>query len=304
MDIFPKDYKKRTMLEQAEFCSDWLMTQSSINVNPSSRILELCRIVKDCAQIGQIGNDNPTWIRLIQAKREIQELDFVIQVLGNRLMLPPFREKIELLVSGSITPELLTQSSVGRDTHFELYCASIFARAGLSVDHPQVGTADWEISDTVKSWICECKRVGSETTLIKRIKKAAKQINGSQKAGVICMDLSRMFDQTKPISHLDRHVSEEQLADAGRRRDEAFLANYKTKIIEAMHKTSAGTFIFHDAVLNPAGQHGQSEVVPWTLTSHWACFNIHSPGTNPRLHLETLTKHFFDAMPGSITYTN
>lgn len=110
---------------------------------------------------------------LLYVLREVHELAWILK--GLKAYLPPgIDEKLRIVVSGSDFAAL-DVDSLSRNTQFELRIASYFCQAGCEVDLSQ--ETDIIAMTRDQAFYLECKRVGSENQLSKRLNEARSQLH-------------------------------------------------------------------------------------------------------------------------------
>lgn len=132
---------------------------------------------------------------LLYVLREIHELIWIMKGLNH----PPngLNEKLEKVVGGRDFAALDTDT-LSRNTQFELRIASYFCQAGCEVD---LSTLTDVIALTEKqAFYIECKRIGSQSQLSRRLSEAKKQlkrrmpikVNGRNTMGCIAVDVTKV----------------------------------------------------------------------------------------------------------------
>lgn len=96
-------------------------------------------------------------------------------------------EKLKLILKGSIHPYYRSKKNIAKDTAFEVFTMARFEKAGLG---PRFEEPDILFQHRGNEFSVACKFVHSEKKLKKNIKKAIRQIERSNKLGVIavCID--------------------------------------------------------------------------------------------------------------------
>jgi len=96
-------------------------------------------------------------------------------------------EKLKLILKGSIWPYDRFKKNQAKDTAFEVYTLARFEKAGLE---PEFEEPDVVFKHRGNEFSIACKFIHSEKKLKKNIRKAVKQIERSNKLGIIslCID--------------------------------------------------------------------------------------------------------------------
>lgn len=137
--------------------------------------------------------------------REVHELMWILK--GLKVLLPlGIDEKLKIIVGGSDFAAL-DGDSLSRNTQFELRIASYFCQAGCEVDL-STETDIIALTDE-QAFFLECKRVGNQNQLAKRLSEARKQLQarmpekvGKRIAfGSIAVDVTRSRSPTM-VLHL------------------------------------------------------------------------------------------------------
>jgi len=110
---------------------------------------------------------------MLYVLREVHELMWILKGIKKRVPLG-IDDKLKMIVSGRDFAVLDTNSN-SRNTQFELRIASYFCQAGYDVDI----STETDIIATSKrqAFYIECKRVGSEKQLEKRLSEAKRQLS-------------------------------------------------------------------------------------------------------------------------------
>lgn len=110
--------------------------------------------------------------RLLYVLREVHELTWISEGLRGK-SIPGLDRKLIKVVRGADFAAL-DRYTESRNTQFELRIASYFARAGYHVALD--GLTDIVATEGQTTYHVECKRVGSEKLLSRRIKEATDQL--------------------------------------------------------------------------------------------------------------------------------
>jgi hypothetical protein len=233
----------------------------NIAIDPDSRVGQY---LKTTGSGDYINQDDPRFLIAVQGSKDLQELNFIIEILGGKL--EENRRKKRLTKIAIQDPALLgpaTEHSTGRDMVFELLIESILTRAGMLpvlVDPP-----DYVCTLGEERIAVECKRVKSEDKLIKRIAEAFDRLDESVQAGscsfgIVAIDVAFVFN---PEQHrLRSRMSDSQLYSRWKRQMDTVTG----PIVERARELRCGRpirgIIFLDSIIQ------------WLPNDYWIPLNL------------------------------
>lgn len=180
--------------ENARFVINWLK-ENGFTVKPGCRLQRMHDLLQD----EQHNFDTPEFWITLESLRDLVELGFIIEQLGDHAVSPKFSAVIKrLLRKDKPLPQDDQTNSFGRDAHWELYVAAICQSAGMS----PVGFDGNDVTCTVDGMplSIEAKRIKNENNAKKRIKEAIDQLIKANRAGVVTVDMSLAWNrQNRPI---------------------------------------------------------------------------------------------------------
>jgi len=266
-----------------------------LRVHTMSRIPALCNTVEKAAShVSEPGD--PDYIELQQSFKDVQELWYIIRVLGDRLVSDPFvRPFVRAAANDCRLPEDAGKNTVGRDAQFELFVGAVGCRIGFDVKNLGEGQPDWLMATPSHCWSVETKRPKSAKKVERITKKAAGQIDHSLVGGVIIVDVSTIGGPEN--RRLRTCVSDDELGRARERMGEAIRGNELPRLKEAIGKAPVGLIIFHDFVIRPAGTSSNGGSVPWGLLGMWWSYHLESPDSQHYARYQEFWELFGSGLP-------
>ena len=132
------------------------------------------------------------WIAL-ESDRDMIQLGFIFDELESHSASPAFQGLAKKLLYDHVLSHHDRENSTGRDAQFELYLAAVCHKAGLL----PVGYHEPDVTCVVDGvpFGVAAKRIKNVQNARARIKKAATQIIGAGRPGIIALDLSIGFNR-------------------------------------------------------------------------------------------------------------
>jgi hypothetical protein len=187
--------KRLSRAENARFVINWL-NEHGFTVKAGCRLLKM----HDLLQEAQCDCETPEFWIALESLRDLVELGFILEQLGHYAGSPKVRGIIKNLLYDKPLPQNDRETnSRGRDTHWELYLAAICQSAGMT----PIGFAGNDVTCTVDGTLfgIEAKRIKSENSAKKRIKKAIDQLINAKRPGVVAVDMSLAWNErNRPIT--------------------------------------------------------------------------------------------------------
>jgi hypothetical protein len=283
MSLFPNELQRLTHREMAETLSEWLRTHPQLGVSAENRLSRQCRLIVETG--GIVQDSHPQWRIFMQSLKDVQEYWFVIEILKERLVEPPFLDRLARSLKDPIHPVYSGASTPGRNAQFELFLAAIATRAGLAVGQLDDAGADWILSLSAKHWSLEAKRIKSPSKMEKRFREAANQIVKSRIGGVIAMDISLVGNPNcKPLA---RFRTNTEISTAHAARMDAFIREYQQPMRRWIGPANVGFVLLHDFVIRPALATAP-KLEPWGLIELWAKVDLITADASNRQYYDEL----------------
>jgi hypothetical protein len=292
MSLFPNELPHLTYRGIAEKLLEWFEKYPQLRISNANRLSTQCQLIVKRKSIVQ--KDDQNWRIYIQSLKDMQEYWFIIEILGERLLQPPFLDGFTRSLLDSTHPTDSREFTPGRDTQFELYLAAIAARAGLKVDRSGSEGADWVITAPSKRWSLEAKRIKNFNKLEKHIKKAAKQITTLQIGGLIAIDISLAANPN--CSPLNTYVPDSEIIKANDERTRAFINEKMKPITDWIGSASVGFVLLHDFVITPDWDSGVRKE-PWGVIGLWNKVDLIAYNSSNRQYYDDLWHLFHAALP-------
>jgi hypothetical protein len=292
MSLFPNELQHLTYRDMAEKLLEWFENHPHLQISKVNRLSTQCQLIAKTKCIVQ--KDDQNWHIFIQSLKDVQEYWFIIEILGERILQPPFLDGFTRSLLDSTHPMDSGESTPGRDRQFELFLAAIVARAGLTLDRLESAGADWIIIAPSKRWSLEAKRIKNLNKLEKHIRKAAKQIDTSQIGGVIAVDISLAVNPE--CSQLYKFVPDSEIKKAHEKRTVALAEEKMKQISEWIGSSSVGFILLYDSVIKPAEGSGVGKE-PWGLIGLWSKVDLIASNSSNRQHYDDLWNLFQLALP-------
>ncbi len=178
-----------TYAENATFVLNWL-NEHGFTAKPGSRFQRMSEVL----QSKRHDFDSKEFWLAHESFRDLVELGFIAEQLDNHVSDPGFQERMKkLLHDKPLSKDDQNVNSAGRDAHWELYLAAVCESADLT----PIGFKGNDVTCTVGNHQIgiEAKRIKSEKSVKKRIKKAIDQVERSQRLGVVAIDMSLAWNQ-------------------------------------------------------------------------------------------------------------
>lgn len=175
--------KRPSRADNARFVINWLKQHGFI-VKPGCRLLQM----HDLLQNAHYDYDTPEFWIALESLRDLVELGFIFEQLGDHASSRKFRAIIKRLLEDKPLPQDDRTNSRGRDAHWELYLAAICQSGEMT----PVGFDGNDVTCTVDGTPLgiEAKRIKSENSAKERIKKAIDQLIKAKRPGVVAVDMS------------------------------------------------------------------------------------------------------------------
>ncbi|MEZ6081716.1 MAG: hypothetical protein R3C56_40405 [Pirellulaceae bacterium] len=184
-DLPPDCVLPRTRGENASYVIEQVRALG-LNPHPTSRLMRMHEVLNS----GFIPFDDPRFSTALEAVRDLQQLGFVFDQLQAHHCHEndEFKSLVKKTLKDSVFPQNDREQSVGRNSQFHLYLAAVCQNAGL---HP-VTYDEPDVSCTIdgREFSIAAKRIKSLDQLKRHIKKAADQIQGAGRPGIIALELS------------------------------------------------------------------------------------------------------------------
>jgi hypothetical protein len=243
-------------IENAIFVINWLGTHG-FTVKPGCRLLEM----HDLLQKEYHDYDTPEFWIALESLRDLVELGFIFEELGDHVGSPKFRAIIKRLLDGRPLPQNDRLDSAGRNTHWELYLAAICEKAGMT----PVGFDGNDVTCTVDGapFCVEAKRIKGENSAQRRIKEAIDQIIEAKRPGIVAVDMSLAWnEQNRPVmgsihnafidmkleaqsrQFVERHKAWIEVRGAGKGVLAVVIFNFLTRLQEDKWRPHRNTFWF------------------------------------------------------------
>ncbi len=182
-DLPPDRVLRRTRAENASYIIERVRALG-LNPHPTSRLMRM----HDVLNSGFIPLHDPRFSTALEAERDLQQFGFIFDQLQAHHENYEFKALVNKTLKDSVLPQNDREKSVGRNSQFHLYLAAVCQNAGLdpvTYDEPDVScTIDG------REFSIAAKRVKSLDQLDRHIKKAADQIQGAGRPGIIAIELS------------------------------------------------------------------------------------------------------------------
>ena len=293
MTLFPNELAPMPYRKMAQVVAEWVQSHPQLCSSNQNRLIQQCNLYIEAK--GIIQKSHPDWLAFMQGLKDIQEYWFIIEVLGEQLLQPPFNKLFKSSLRDPGLPKDSKDHTPGRNTQFELFLAAIAARAGFTVERLGPGKPDWLLTVSGRKWSLEAKRIKSLDKMEQHIRKAGKQITASQIGGIIAVDISLV---TAPSSaQLSSYVSDDVIEEAHSRRTDCFIKEYMPSIREWVGSKSVGFLLFHDYVIVPANDATPEGNSPWGLTELWQKADLLNPGSSNKTRYDDLWSLFRIALP-------
>ncbi len=182
-DLLPDRVIPRTRGENASYIIEQVRA-IGLNPHPTSRLMRMHKVLSS----DFIPFDDPRFSTALEAVRDLQQLGFVFDQLQSHRDDDKFKALVKKTLKDSTLPQNDREQSVGRNSQFHLYLAAVCQNAGL---HP-VTYDEPDISCTIngREFGIAAKRIKSLHQIKRHIKKAADQIQGAGRPGIIAIELS------------------------------------------------------------------------------------------------------------------
>ena len=184
----------------AEFVIEWL-NEHEFSVPPGCRLLQM----RDQLGRGPLDYGTPEFWVALQSYRDLVEIGFAFEQLGDLVRSPKFEGFIDRLFQDKALPQQSdpTKNTPGRDTQWELYLAAICQSAGMKpvgLAGDDVGRSDVTCTIDGVSFGIEAKRIKGEKSARDRIKDGIDQILEANRPGVVAVDMSLAWNsENRPI---------------------------------------------------------------------------------------------------------
>jgi hypothetical protein len=187
----------RSLLAEAQRILAFLDKYPYFKINEGGRFFGLCTAIS-------VGTENiisptrPDFVWVLQALRDVSELNFVFDVLGEDYLAKHRRDTLHRAFRDSELPDDGAERSPGRDHQCELFTHAILRRGGLKPE-PSKSGPDFVIRSEGRTYVVECKRIKSIEKLAARAEAASDQVQRSGFPGFIVMDVSRAVHDGNPF---------------------------------------------------------------------------------------------------------
>ncbi|MGP1346081.1 MAG: hypothetical protein ACTS3F_05355 [Phycisphaerales bacterium] len=205
--LLPGWSSSRSWIDAAKFIAEWTSGRIAKLDVSASRVVELCDFIESCNYECDESDSGNRWRRAAAAIRDVYEIEFIIESIGEDLLCDPYLEPFRVCVGGNVLQE--ASNNEPHDRQFELVVAAGCRRVGLEVTRPALpvsacGTTprsyDWivRVPDRAKKWHIECKRLNSTnlrpthlpSPFWGRMRDANGQFNSCAVSGLVVMDVS------------------------------------------------------------------------------------------------------------------
>ncbi|MDI6450749.1 hypothetical protein [Anaerobaca lacustris] len=292
MNLFPNELPHLTQREMAAHVLSWLQAHPQLRVSDQNRLSRQCQLIAKTQQV--IYSDHADWRHFVQSLKDIQEYSFMIHVLGERLMGPPFADRFVDSLRDSMHPADSGTHTPGRNAQFELFLAALADRGGLEVGGLPGAGPDWIVTAPAGRWALEAKRTKNLKMVRKHIRKAAKQILDAQIGGVIVIDVSLAYNAA--CSPLSEHVPDRSLMQAHAARTKAFGEQLLPFIVQWIGRANVGFVVVYESVICPASTVEGGEK-SWALIGLWSKLDTVSADSPSRAHFDNLWQLLEAALP-------
>ena len=267
-EMFPNDLPRHTLAEKAQHVVHWLQSHSSAKQLGQSRIGQLCNVVLRCQNVGKVEPGHPDYELLKLALVEVNELWFIVLLLGPLCDDARFAESFKLMAGDALQPENPRARSPGRDAQWELFCAAIAKRAGFELERPSSGAEYILWSGNTRASI-ECKRLHSHKKLERRMRDAASQLNSTGIAGWICLDIGLAVEGGGLITPLLQYATDEEVNNAAEKAALHFIKHYLETLVKATVESPAAFVVLRQCVLRPSAVLADGTEQPWSSLGYW-----------------------------------
>ncbi len=194
------DILRRTRTQNAEFVIESIK-ELGLQPHPQSRLMQMYRVLT--GEEGIIQPDHAEFEVALEAERDFNVLGFVFDQARAHALDSGFIRLVKDVLKDSLFPNEDRTQSKGRDAQFELFVAAICQAANLTPVVREEPDVTCHI-DGIKFGIA-AKRIKSTSSLEKRVRKGAKQINAAGLPGVVALEMTEALNPdndriTTPIS--------------------------------------------------------------------------------------------------------
>jgi hypothetical protein len=255
----------------------------------------LCKNVREASGF-TVRKKDPQHAALVEAIKDIQELWFILEKLGDRLLSAPFVDRLQDAMKDSMLANASGDNTPGRDRQFELFLAAIATRAGFLVEEFAPVSADWKLTLSTPSacYSLEAKRLKSQSKIESRVGEAADQIRRSRVGGIIVLDISRAANPQG--GELESFIPNEALDRIQQNRGESIRRELLPRLQRAIGDAPVGLLILHEFVTRPGGE-SESERHPWGLHGLWYSYSLKPEDSDLGRRYAMFDSLFSRAMP-------
>lgn len=291
----PTELPRPSLSVMASEVLKWLEDHKDMKILETNRIPALCRIVIE--KSGQVTDqDDLRYEELRQSNKDIQEMWYIVKVLGEHLTTKSFKHRfICAAKKDKKLPEKSGQNTEGRDAQFELFIAAVGQHAGFDVENYGESQPDWKMSLDRHTWSVETKRVKSKSKFFRRVNHAKEQIIESTNKGIIFVDISAIGGSKK--RRLDSCVSDQQLELERDKRGKALLKNVMRQVKDTIGEAPVGMIIIYDYLIRPEGKKENGEKVPLMFIGWWWAFHLAKTNTREYRECNTFWDQFGSSLP-------
>lgn len=197
MDRRLRGYVSDEQLLRALKRTEDLLGQAGIRPAASSRLIHYKKTLQRRMRSANWRNTDADFERTVLYIYQLERIVEMITEVGSHPETPGWRDKVEAMLRGGPLPESIYQSSLARDTEFEVSLAAWLKRVGLA---PEFKEPDIVLLDTDGPWAVSAKRPSSRKRLAKTIRKAASQIQMSGLDGIIAVEISKLIKADRTLS--------------------------------------------------------------------------------------------------------
>jgi hypothetical protein len=292
--LFPFEIPQRSFHESAQYVIDRLggCKIGSLR-NPQNRFMHLSRVVLE-SNLPRALDLHCSEGRLIaQAVLDVQEMAWVLTVLGDEAWKGRFAAVLKRTASDSACPNI--EDSPGRNAQLELFVGAIAERACLEPKPVSPGP-EWLISDgDDHSGAIECKRVRSEKKVWEKLTEANSQFHTVGRSGFVVLDIALLDKSHDGLDIGDHPFPMENIEEWMGTTAASFVEGLERKGEHLSKLDRVATIILYSPFVGQVARNGKvnglSAYHPFILFPPWSDHPA-------RKSIEPLVRRFMDAAPG------
>jgi hypothetical protein len=264
----PAHITKMSLAERSEWVLDFVSRHSDLSQH--SRISCIAKAALQ-GQSDIIAPSRPEFAQVVQAQKDLRELQFIVEMLKPSPATPALWSKLKRVFGDHPLPSDSRPESDARDYQFELLVMGMLSRAGLN---PQVQPdgADFLCDLAGDEFVVEAKRVKSPDKIIERIRKASKQVHRSGLPGFIALDFAQAVNPGNNQVLACATAADAQIEAAIVLRFRKFWSDLGKRIEEAVHGTrTIGVTFFDHLIVHNGLVSGRINVGNWELATIRDC---------------------------------